>query len=209
MQELEGRVSGGVYGIKTGNRKGADGGHVVAMIATDNPETNILTITKNGMAKRSRLGTAERLPIMNEDGSQRLHKETNEPMFKTDGYRKTRPGAKGAFTMRIDDDDEIISAKHIPDLGDNLFILTKKGMMIRIVTGQTKDTKTKKSKGTRIMELRNKARDGYTDEIIFTARLPAELLEDDQFDAMDADGDGVITREEFEAAQQSDSLEEE
>ena len=59
------------------------------------------------------------------------------------------------------------------------------------------------------MELRNKARDGYTDEIIFTARLPAELLEDDQFDAMDADGDGVITREEFEAAQQSDSLEEE
>ena len=28
-----GRVSGGVYGIKTGNRKGADGGHVVAMIS--------------------------------------------------------------------------------------------------------------------------------------------------------------------------------
>ena len=45
-----GRVSGGVYGIKTGNRKGADGGHVVAMIATNNPETNILTVTKNGMA---------------------------------------------------------------------------------------------------------------------------------------------------------------
>ena len=106
-------------------------------------------------------------------------------------------------------DDEIISAKHIPDLGDNLFILTKKGMMIRIVTGQTKDTKTKKSKGTRIMELRNKSRDGYVDEIIFTARLPAELLEDDQFETMDADGDGVISREEFEAAQQSNSLEEE
>ena len=90
-----------------------------------------LAVTKNGMAKRSRLGTADRLPILNEDGSQKLHKETNEPMFKTDGYRKTRPGAKGAFTMNIDSDDEIISAKHIPDLGDNLFILTKKGMMIR------------------------------------------------------------------------------
>ena len=38
-----GRVSGGVFGIKTGDRKGADGGHVVAMIATDNPDTNILT----------------------------------------------------------------------------------------------------------------------------------------------------------------------
>ena len=204
-----GRVSGGVYGIKTGDRKDADGGHVVAMIATNNPETNILTVTRNGMAKRSRLGTAERLPILNEDGTQRLHKESNEPLFKTDGYRKTRPGAKGAFTMNLDNDDEIISAKHIPDLGDNLFILTKKGMMIRIVAGQTKDTKTKKSKGTRIMELRNKARDGYTDQIIFTARLPAELLEDDQFDVMDTDGDGVISREEFEAAQQSDKHEEE
>lgn len=47
------------------------------------------------------------------------------------------------------------------------------------------------------------------DEIIFTARLPAELLEDDQFETMDTDGDGVISREEFEAAQQSNSLEEE
>jgi predicted RNA-binding protein associated with RNAse of E/G family len=59
------------------------------------------------------------------------------------------------------------------------------------------------------MELRNNSRDGYVDEIIFTARLPAELLEDDQFETMDTDGDGVITREEFEAAQQSNSLEEE
>ena len=98
---------------------------------------------------------------------------------------------KKPHILCVDDDDKIISAKHIPDLGDNLFILTKKGMMIRIVTGQTKDTKTKKSKGTRIMELRNKSRDGYEDEIIFTARLPAELLEQDQFDAMDTDGDGV------------------
>ena len=40
------------------------------------------------MAKRSRLGTAERLPILNEDGSHRLHKETNEPMFKTDVTEK-------------------------------------------------------------------------------------------------------------------------
>ena len=36
-----------------------------------------------------------------------------------------------------------------------------------------------------------------------------ELLEEDQFDEIDADGDGVISREEFEAAQQSNSLEEE
>ena len=41
------------------------------------------------------------------------------------------------------------------------------------------------------------------DEIIFSARLPAELIdEEDDFDSMDTNQDGVIDREEFEAAQQ-------
>ena len=107
-------------------------------------------------------------------------------MERTDGYRKTNPGAKGAFTMNInkDENDEIIAARHIPDLEDNLFVLTKKGMMIRLRANQTKETKSKKSKGTRIMELRNKGKSGFTDEIIFVARLPADLIEDeDEFDS--------------------------
>ena len=207
-----GRVSAGVYGIKTGTRKGADGGHVVGMIATDNTETQILTITKNGMAKRSRLGTAEKIPDLDADGIQKVDKETGELKQRTDGYRKTNPGAKGAFTMNIDqeENDEIIAARQIPNLDDNLFVLTKKGMMIRLRSSQTKETKSKKSKGTRIMELRNKDKSGFTDEIIFVARLPAELIdEEDEFDAMDTDGDGVVTREEFEAAQQMNNLLEE
>ena len=81
-----GRVSGGVFGIKTGDRKGADGGHVVAMIATDNPDTNILTITKNGMAKRSRLGTAEKIPHLDANGVQKTDSETGELLERTDGY---------------------------------------------------------------------------------------------------------------------------
>jgi Ca2+-binding EF-hand superfamily protein len=53
------------------------------------------------------------------------------------------------------------------------------------------------------MELRNKDKDGFVDEIIFSARLPAELIdEDDEFDTMDTNQDGVIDREEFEAAKQ-------
>ena len=207
-----GRVSAGVYGIKTGNRKGADGGHVVGMIATDNTETQILTITKNGMAKRSRLGTAEKIPDLDSDGVQKVDSETGELKLRTDGYRKTNPGAKGAFTMNIDheENDEIISARHIPNLEDNIFVLTKKGMMIRLRSSQTKETKSKKSKGTRIMELRNKDKSGFTDEIIFVARLPAELIdEEDEFDAMDTDGDGVVTREEFETAQMMNKLLEE
>ena len=200
-----GRVSAGVYGIKTGNRKNADGGHVVAMMATENTDTQILTITRNGMAKRSRLGTSEKIPDLDADGNQKIDAETGEGKLRTDGYRKTKPGAKGAYTMNLDHEngDFIISARQIPNLDDNLFLLTKKGMMIRINAAQTKETKNKKSKGTRVMELRNAKRTGFVDHIIFAARLPAELLETpaDEFEEMDADNDGIVTREEFEAAQ--------
>jgi DNA gyrase/topoisomerase IV subunit A len=78
--------------------------------------------------------------------------------------------------------DYIISARQIPNLDDNVFLLTKKGMMIRINAGQTKETKNKKSKGTRVMELRNAKKTGFVDHIIFAARLPAELVENDSLD---------------------------
>ena len=73
--------------------------------------------------------------------------------------------------------------------------------MIRLAVDQTKETSGKSTKGTRIMELRSKNKQSHDDEIIFTARLPAELIEEDEFDAMDTDGDGVVSREEFETAQ--------
>jgi Ca2+-binding EF-hand superfamily protein len=67
---------------------------------------------------------------------------------------------------------------------------------------QTKETTGKATKGTRVMELRDREKGGFIDEIIFSARLPAELVdEEDEFDEMDTDGDGVISREEFAAAQ--------
>ena len=72
-----------------------------------------------------------------------------------------------------------------PDLDDQLFILTKTGMMIRMTSGQTKETLGKVTKGTRIMELRNRARTGYDDEIIFVARLPAELVDSSDVDEAD------------------------
>ncbi|MBT4391265.1 MAG: DNA topoisomerase 4 subunit A [Euryarchaeota archaeon] len=175
-----GRVSAGVWGIKTGNRKGADGGHVVSMIATDDYDTQILTITRNGMAKRSRLGTSEKIASLDMEGNHKTDNNTGDLMFKTDGYRKTRPGAKGVYTMHVDDKDAIISATHIPDLRDNIFLLTKKGMMIRLSASQTKESKGKKSKGTRIMELRNSTKSGFKDNIIFTARLPAELIDSEE-----------------------------
>ncbi|MFL2957610.1 MAG: DNA gyrase subunit A [Candidatus Thalassarchaeaceae archaeon] len=174
-----GRVSAGVWGIRTGIR--GDGGHVVGMVATNDTETQILTITKNGMAKRSRLGTSDKIQDLDAEGNPKKDPEGNLKMV-TDGYRRTRPGAKGIYTMNVDisKEDEIVSIKHIPNVNDNLFLLTKKGMMIRIKASQTKESKGKKSKGTRIMELRTADKSGYLDSIIFAARLPAELIDSEE-----------------------------
>jgi len=174
-----GRVSAGVWGIRTGSR--GKGGHVVGMVATNDTETQILTITKNGMAKRSRLGTSDKVQEIDKEGNPKRDSEGNLKMV-TDGYRRTRPGAKGIYTMDVDisNGDEIVSIKHIPNVNDNLFLLTKKGMMIRIKASQTKESKGKKSKGTRIMELRTANKTGYMDSIIFAARLPAELIDSEE-----------------------------
>ena len=175
-----GRVSAGVWGIRTGSR--GNGGYVVGMVATDDTETQILTITKNGMAKMSRLGTSEKKQDLDPDGQPKIDKKTGNIKMITDGYRRTRPGARGVYTMNVDitNGDEIVSIKHIPNVNDNLFLLTKKGMMIRIKASQTKATKGKKSKGTRIMELRTPNKSGYMDSIIFAARLPAELIDSEE-----------------------------
>jgi DNA gyrase/topoisomerase IV subunit A len=79
--------------------------------------------------------------------------------------------------MSLRDDDHIVSVRQIPDLEDHLFMLTGSGMMIRMVSGQTKETLGKVTKGTRIMELRNADRTGFVDEIIFVARLPSNLVD--------------------------------
>ena len=79
--------------------------------------------------------------------------------------------------MALDKDDEIVAVRQIPDLNDQLFMLTSKGMMIRMVSVQTKETLGKVTKGTRIMELRKPDKKGYADEVIFVARLPSSLVD--------------------------------
>ena len=185
-----GRVSGGVYGIKVGDRKGSGGGVVVGMVSILDPSTQILTISKYGMAKRSRLGTALRIPDVDAQGEQKYDDDGNAKMV-TDGYRSTKPGAKGVRTMKLDEEfsDSIVSVRIIPSEQDQLFILTKKGMLIRIRTSQTKETTGKATRGTRVMELRNDSKTGFDDEIIFTSRLPAELIEEDLTQADESAGE--------------------
>jgi DNA gyrase subunit A len=182
-----GRVSGGVYGIKVADRKGSGGGLVAGMVAMLQPEEYILTISKFGMAKRSVLGSGDRIPDKDAEGNVKTN-EDGEPKFTTDGYRITRPGAKGVRTMKLDEEhaDSIISVRTVPDLDDHLFLLTKSGMMIRIRVDQTKETTGKATRGTRVMEFRNKDKGGFTDEIIFSSRISASLLDEseDEVDAL-------------------------
>ncbi len=173
---VQGRVSQGVSGMKL--RKGD---RVIGMIVTDDFDTSVLTISRYGMAKRSRLGSGEMIIVKDAEGNEALDEEGNT-ITGRDGYRRTNRGTKGVRTMSLRDDDRIVSVRQIPDLEDQLFMLTATGMMIRMVSGQTKETLGKVTKGTRIMELRDSDRSGYVDEIIFVARLPANLV-----DSLDAD----------------------
>jgi DNA gyrase subunit A len=200
--KVQGRVTAGVRGmsLKTGDA-------VVGMIATSNEETSVLTLSKYGMAKRSRLGNGEMHDLLDENGNTIFEEKTQKNKQYRDGYRKTSRGAGGVLTMKLDEDhgDEIVRVHTIPDDLDQLFLLTSKGMMIRVRANQTKATSGKATKGTRVMELRDKDKGGFIDEIIFSARLPSILVED-EFDAMDTDNDGVVTREEFEAAQAAEPV---
>ena len=170
---VQGRVSQGVSGMKLGKTDS-----VIGMIVTDDFETSVLTISKFGMAKRSRLGSGNMIPTLDENGAEILD-ESGESVIERDGYRKTNRGTKGVRTMGLSENDSIVGVRQIPNLEDQLFMLTKSGMMIRMPASQTKETLGKVTKGTRIMELRDSDKKKHVDEIIFVARLPSELIEGD------------------------------
>ena len=181
----QGRVSQGVKGMSFKH----EGDRVAGMIVTNNPDTYILTVSRHGMGKRTKMGTAQKIPDLDTEGVQKVDKH-DEPKMKTDGYRRTKRGAKGVKTMLIDDEDEIVTVRHIPDLDDQLFLLAQSGMMIRIRASQTKETTGRVTRGTRLMELRERDKDGkrgnkFSDEIIGVARLPAELLDDEENEVLD------------------------
>jgi DNA gyrase subunit A len=96
---------------------------------------------------------------------------------KRDGYRRVKRGGKGVRTMNFNDGDEISRVHQVPNLEDQLFLLSGKGVVIRINAGQTKETAGRVSKGTRLMELRAKDKSSFVDELIYSARMPAELAE--------------------------------
>ena len=118
-------------------------------------------------------------PIFDEEGVPKID-ANGDPMQERDGYRRSNRGTKGVRTMSLDDDDGIVVVRQVADLADQLFLLTEKGMMMRMPAHQSKETKGRVSKGTRLIELRNSKKNGYIDHVIFAARLPAGLVDDDE-----------------------------
>lgn len=162
--------------MRCGDRYEKEGGEVVGLIVTSEFDNQILTITQNGMAKRSKLGSGSKIMLEDEAGEPILG-EDGEQKSETDGYRRTSPGGVGVKTMKLDDGDAIVSVRQIPNEADNIFLLTEKGMMIRVEAESSKLTSGRVTRGTRLMELRSKDKSSIEDRIIFAARLPAELLE--------------------------------
>ena len=164
----QGRVSSGVRGIRvSGDAK------LAGMILTNDIDTSVLTLSKQGMGKRTRLGKGEK--IMTIRDGQQIYDEDGNPKTEMDGYRITKRGGKGVITMNLNDGDVISRVHQIPNLDDQLFLLSGKGIVIRISAIQTKETSGRSSKGTRVMELRSKDKKSFTDQLIFSARMPAEL----------------------------------
>ena len=180
-----GRVSSGIWGVRCGERYEKEGGSVVGLIVTSEFDNQILTITQNGMAKRSKLGSGSKIMIEDENGNPVLD-DAGEQKSETDGYRRTSPGGVGVKTMKIDDGDSIVSVRQIPNEQDNIFLLTEKGMMIRVEAESSKLTSGRVTRGTRLMELRSRDKSSIEDRIIFAARLPAELLAVDDEEQEDA-----------------------
>ena len=167
----QGRVSSGVRGLKL---KGDSS--LVGMIITNDENTSVLTLSEQGMGKRTRIGTGDSIPLMKE-GEPVLDSDGKQKMG-TDGYRLAKNrGGSGVKTMNLNDGDRISRVHQIPDLGDQLFLLSRKGIVIRISASQTKETSGRASKGTRVMELRNKEKNGFIDELIYSARMPSDLVE--------------------------------
>ena len=119
LVRVQGRVSQGVSGMKL-----SKGDRVIGMIVTDDFETSVLTVSKHGMAKRSRLGSGEMIAVTDEATGDPEIDENGEAIVERDGYRRTNRGTKGVKTMALDEGDEIVAVRQIPDLNDQLFMLT-------------------------------------------------------------------------------------
>lgn len=118
---------------------------VVGMICIDDPQTNVLVVSEKGYGKRSEL----------------------------EEYRITNRGGKGVKTMNITDKTGLLVAiKDVVD-GDDLMIINKSGILIRIAV-DTLRVMGRATQGVRLINLRD------NDEIAAVTKVKAEDIEEEE-----------------------------
>lgn len=142
-----GRTASGVRAISIDDNDN-DNDEVVGMICIDDPQTNVLVVSEKGYGKRSEL----------------------------EEYRITNRGGKGVKTMNITDKTgQLVAIKDVVD-GDDLMIINKSGILIRIAV-DTLRVMGRATQGVRLINLRD------NDEIAAVTKVNAEHFEDDGDDS--------------------------
>lgn len=133
-----------------------DNDEVVGMICIDDPQTNVLVVSEKGYGKRSEL----------------------------EEYRITNRGGKGVKTMNITDKTgQLVAIKDVVD-GDDLMIINKSGILIRIAV-DTLRVMGRATQGVRLINLRD------NDEIAAVTKVKAEHFEDDEDDTYENEKNNV------------------
>ncbi len=148
-----GRTSTGVKGVTL---ESATDEVVGMIIAPQNliKQTNLLVVSEKGYGKRSFI----------------VDPETNE-----DEYRVTGRGGKGVKTINVTDKTGyLVAIKPVAD-GDHLMIITKKGVLIRMLVSDLR-VMGRATQGVRLITLRD------DDEIAAIARVRKEAVEDEEVD---------------------------
>jgi DNA gyrase subunit A len=142
---------------------------VVGMICVENEEANVLVVSSNGYGKRSAVGD----------------------------YRITNRGGKGVKTINVTDKTgDLIAMKNVTD-EDDLMIITRKGITIRMHIDQLR-VMGRATQGVKVISLRG------GDEIAAVAKVYRDRDEEDAIELdedgnpipqLDADGNPIATVE--------------
>ena len=113
-------------------------------------------ITAKGMGKRSKMGTGI---------------STTDEANGIKGYRLTKRGGRGVLSIRLGDDDRVVSVIPIHGEDEDILIMSLRGQAVRIETSTVR-TIGRVSKGVRVMKL------GRSDEVLSVSTF-AKLTEEE------------------------------
>lgn len=166
-----GRNSTGVRGIKLAGEKDA----VVGMVIVSNKDASLLVVSEQGYGKRT--------PVDD--------RETGEPI-----YRITKRGGKGVKTLNVTDKTgNLVAIKVIEDDSEDLMIITKNGITIRMAIADIREA-GRDTQGVRLIRI------GKKDEIAAVTKV-AESEEEEE----DLEGEEGAVVEGAEGAQEGESVE--